>query len=131
MSGELVITFDGLDELARASRRARRKLGVLVGYHVRGTGQKVASRAKQQARSEGLLESGSLIDSIASRTEGDITRTTAIIEATAQRRGFPYPSLYEFARNRPFLEPALDAETPAALLGFLRIAEQVAREAER
>lgn len=76
----------------------------------------VADEAKQIAQGEGLYQTGALVNKIVPAVKG----TSAIVRDNAVRRTgkgapYPYPAIYEFARGRPFMQPAIDQKEPEVM----------------
>ena len=88
-------------------------LPVEVKEEMGGVAEVGAREARAIAERQGLRKSGDLIRGI----EPGVYATSALIRETAQKRGYPYPKVYEFARGlgdfaraihapRPFMIPA-------------------------
>ena len=111
---DFVIT--GLDPLLRDLRASGNKAATRDVYRgLRAAGNVIRDEIRSQAEGQGLVASGGLVKSV------KVTRASArgvTIAATATRRGYPYPSVYEYGRvdHRPFAEPGLQAALPEAVL---------------
>lgn len=116
----------GLDALLRDARAAGNKAATRDLYRgLRAAGNIVRDEARAKARGQGLQDSGALVRGVR------VTRANARaveVTATAKRDGFPYPSLYEYGRGRPFMEPGLEAAAPKALRELQSRIDQTLRE---
>jgi len=102
------IVVKGLDETVRGFRRLDSGLDKEIKSEFKSIANVVVDTAREIARAKDLRDSGELIRKIKPSVRG----ARAFVRATATRRNFPYPAVYEFGRrdNRPFLEPAVERE---------------------
>lgn len=121
------VTIEGLQALYRAFNLAADRLHSMAQEETIRSAHAVAVRAKQEAQSQGLVDSGALMDNITSEAAG----TSAWIKTTANRNGYPYPGRYEFGdRQRPFLKPALDREFDHIVSRFQAVIQRAINFAE-
>ena len=97
------IRVEGLRELQRDIARADSDLKRELRGELRKLGSVVQQEAKRIAESEGLVHSGNLIRKIGVSVRQD---SVSIVER-ATRDGYPYPRIYEYARGRAFMGPAV------------------------
>lgn len=102
------VRVDGLEELIRDLTRVQKDLKPRIRAELKDVASIVADEAQKIATARGLVDSGKLVRSIRPGMSG----STALIRETANRRGFPYPALYEYGGSsshpkRPFMEPAV------------------------
>lgn len=110
------IEVEGLEELRKALRKADKATRRELTKAIKGAAKIVADEAKRRARSKGLAPPGT-----SGRATGQLVRsikpfakrTTGGVRVMAQRDGFAYPVLYEYAGPgrvgpRPFVTSALE-----------------------
>lgn len=127
------VKIEGLKSLQRDLKQAEKDLATELRKVIKGAANTVADKAKEIARSQGLVDSGDLVASI----KGGLKGGAGIVKVTAEREGFRYPSVYEYGRRSPwqdaqgirtFLEPALDAERAGIEEDVLRAMEHIVDE---
>lgn len=84
-----------------------------LGQHVNGLADRVVNQAIQNAtgRPGPRIRTGDLIESIEKLPDRDANGYFVDVSATAEHRGYPYPSRLETGQDGhyyPFLKPALD-----------------------
>lgn len=98
------VRVHGLRETVRGFSRASSELRGEFRDELRQLGELVADDARSIAADKRLRDSGALIGGIRVALRGH----RVFVRSTAKRKGYPYPRIYEYARDRPFLLPALD-----------------------
>jgi hypothetical protein len=119
---EGAVQIEGTKELVRALRKVDGDLARRVTGELRGAAKDVANEARTIIREQHLVDSGLLLRSVRTSVRGG----EAIVRDTATRDGYSYPRLYEFARHRPFLYPALERQRPAIELRMERMLDDLA-----
>jgi hypothetical protein len=119
---EGAVQIEGTKELVRALRKVDGDLARRVTGELRGAAKDVANEARTIIREQHLVDSGLLLRSVRTSVRGG----EAIVRDTATRDGYSYPRLYEFARHRPFLYPALERQRPAIELRMERMLDDIA-----
>lgn len=107
------VTVRGLDPLLRDLGRASKELAKEVRGELKdGPGEVVAAEARRILKRKGHVKTGKA----AKRTKPTVRRNTVIVRNTAVRKGFPYPTVLEYAGRgssefgpRAFLGPAIDS----------------------
>ena len=105
------IRIEGLRPLVRTFRKLESDVGHQIRDELKAAAGIVADEARSIATREGLVESGQLVAKIAPGVRG----STAVVRDSATRKigkgaPYPYPRLFEYVLDRPFLGPALDAK---------------------
>lgn len=109
MAANTVIQVDGLGDLVRAFRKLESDLPGQVKGELKEAAGIVAREAKAQAAQQGLRRTGALIAAIRpSVRRGTIAAVTDNVKSKTS--GFLYGRIYEYARGRAYLEPAVDAK---------------------
>ena len=104
----LIRDFQAMDkEMARDLRRELIDIGNIVTEEAKDNQVPDQNLAAGQRGEDDRRNTGKLQRGLRARMRG----TTTIVENRAKRDGYLYPSIYEYGKGRPFLEPALDAKT--------------------
>jgi hypothetical protein len=108
------IRIVGLTELTRALRLLAPTIAVEMRAGLKGVVEMVAQEARNEAALQDFTPpglsgrgSGALIGSI----RGGVTMRKGYIVESAARDDYPYPKIYEYARNRAFMRPAVNKNT--------------------
>lgn len=106
MADTVTVKVDGLRELDRSLRKADTETRKRLRDALKDAAGVVAGEAQSIARGKGLVDSGKLVRSIKPGLQG----AGAVVRASANRAGYPYPAVYEFGRGgaRAFLVPAAE-----------------------
>lgn len=105
------IKIIGYTELVRALRLLSPVIAVELRAGMREVVNMVAQEARSEAADQGFTPpglsgrgSGALIGSI----RAGVTMRKGYIIESAARDDYPYPKIYEYARDRSFMRPAVD-----------------------
>ena len=128
----VTVRVEGLNELKAKLKVADEETKAAVKGEMKQVGTLVARKAQELAEAQGLHRSGKLIAAI---RPGVLQGMVAVVRDSAKKNGFNYPAVYEGKLSghglhgrgpRPFLAPAVEAETTEILAGFERVLERVA-----
>lgn len=104
----LIRDFQAMDkEMAADMRRELINIGNIVTDEAKDNRVPAQDLAAGQRGQDDRRNTGKLQRGLRARMRG----TATIVENRAKRDGYLYPSIYEYGKGRPFLEPALDAKT--------------------
>lgn len=108
---DYTIRLEGFTQLSKDLRAAGKD--VIKDFReeeLRPIGQMVADTAHLIAKTKGLNDTGQLLRKLQGRGAVRVNNQGVTVAATAKRRGYPYPAIYEYGmkRGRPFLVPALE-----------------------
>jgi hypothetical protein len=94
-------------QLARDLRKELLLVGQIVADEATNVQIPRQNLAAGQSGTDKKRNTGRLQRGVRPRMRG----TATIVENRAKSGGYRYPALYEYNKDRPFLEPALDAKT--------------------
>lgn len=102
------IEVEGLKQLSKALREADTEARQNLRAALKDAAGVVATEAQRVARAKGLVDSGKLVRSIRAGSES----AGAVVRVSANRKGYPYPAVYEYGRRgaRAFLNPAAESK---------------------
>lgn len=104
----LISDFHAMDkEMAADLRRELIDIGNIVTEEARDKQVPEQNLAAGQRGEDDRRNTGKLQRGLRAKMRGAAT----IVENRAKRDKYLYPSIYEYGKGRPFLEPALDAKT--------------------
>lgn len=108
------VRVEGLSELIRDLGKLERGIRKEIRGELKDVAEIVAEQARDNAREQGLVDSGRLVKLTKPFARG----STAGVRSGATRDGYPYPARYEFGGRganavgpRAYLRPALDEKT--------------------
>jgi hypothetical protein len=121
------VKLEGLGALQRELKRTESELGAELAAELKEAGKIVEDEAHVLIREQRLVggeRSSGRLDRL-TRTAVR-SRGVVVVRSAANRQGFPYPRLWEFARGRAFLNPALDRKRDAVLARVERMLDRLA-----
>ena len=119
--GEETLVVRGLEPLVKGLSRLERETGNELKHELKRIAKPVAEVAKSIAREKGLVDTGRLVSGV----RVFATNKGAGIRETTVRKGFPYPSVYEYGNRkgtgdgvgpRAFMFPAAERSAPEVKL---------------
>jgi len=112
---DLIRDFSRMDKsLARDVRRELIDIGKIVAEESKENQVPSQDLAAGQRGRDGKRNTGKLQRGLRAKMRGSAT----IVENRTKRDGYLYPSIYEYGKGRPFLEPALDAKTEDVIMAL-------------
>lgn len=126
------VKLEGLGALQRELKRTESELGAELAAELKEAGKIVEDEAHVLIREQRLVggeRSSGRLDRL-TRTAVR-SRGVVVVRSAANRQGFPYPRLWEFARGRAFLIPALDRKRDAVLARVERMLDRLADKFNR
>lgn len=123
------VQVEGLAELQRALKRYDSDMSVTLTGELREAGKIVEDEAHTLIREQRLVGGDRSKGRLDKLTRTFVrSRGVVVVRSAANRQGFPYPRLWEFARGRPYLNPALEHKREAVIGRIERMLEHLARK---
>lgn len=110
------VQVSGLKELARDLGKVSPEIRKAIKAEIKDIAGIVANEAQRIATAKGLVDTGKLVRGIKPAISG----TTGLVRDSTTRKGYPYPSVYEYGHGaaRAFVSPAADAKQQAVQDAF-------------